>query len=139
MMNNSNKRIIMNGVASAVVGYGLTYYYLGENAQVNYFGMNISSPLAVGAGVGSGSVISDLTSDYVIKQLKINNQLMNTSTMAVKVAVSAGASAGVLIFGGLPKENVVNALLIGSASKLGGDYVAEKLFSPTEGLIGMIF
>lgn len=101
--------------------------------------MPLSAGIATGAGCASGSIISDLTSDYVIKQLKINNQLMNASTMAVKVGVGAVASAGVLLVGGLPRENLLNGALIGGASKLGGDYVADKLFDPINGMVGPIF
>ena len=93
------------------------------------------SYFATGLGCGAGSVVSDLTSELVIKKLNISNQLMNVSTLAVQCGVGAVASTGVLYLGGLPAQNMVPAMLLGAGSKLGGDYACTKLFDPKLGLI----
>lgn len=138
-MNVANKKIILNFLSTGVVAFAATKIVLGEYENVTYYGMDISAPFATGLGCGVGSVISDLTSEYAIQKLNISNQLMSGSTLAVKAGIGAIASAGVLYGGGLPSESLVTALLVGGGSKLGGDYVSEKLFDPAKGIIGMPF
>ena len=126
-MESSTRKIVLNAVATGVVALIATKYLLGEYQNVVYYGMPMSASMANGIGCGFGSVVSDLTSEYVIKNLAITNQMVNGSTMAVKAGVGAVSSAGALYFGGMPSEGIPIALMIGGASKLGGDYLNENI------------
>lgn len=139
MLNPQSKKIALNAVCSGVVASLLTSYMIGEVENVNYYGVNVSAPVAVGAGVAVGSVISDLTSEMVIKRLGMTNQIVNGSTLAVQAGVAGLASSGVLYLGGAPLQNMPVAFGVGLASKLGGDYAQDKLFDPRNGIIGAVF
>ncbi len=138
-MTQYNQKIAFNALCTGLVAGVATSYFIGENSNVDYFGMSIGAPYATALGCGVGSVVSDLTSDYVIQKLKINNQMMNGSTLLTKAAVGGGAAASVLYLGGMPPQNISSGFIIGGGSKLGGDYANEMLFSPTKGIIGPIF
>lgn len=138
-MNVSTKKIVMNSLSTAVVAGLATAFVLGEYDTVSYYGMSLSSPVATGIGCGVGSVISDLTSEMVIKKLMLNNQLVNGSTLAVKAGLGGVASAAVLYGGGVPMSAIGTAFVVGAGSKLGGDYANEKLFDPVKGFISLPF
>ena len=123
-----SKRIGLNALCTAVIAGLATKYLLGEYQNVAYYGQMMPASMANAIGCGVGSVVSDLTSDYVIKKIGANNQVMNGSVMATKIGVGAVSSAGVLYFGGMPGEGIPTALMIGGASKLGGDYAQENVF-----------
>lgn len=132
-----SKKIALNAVCTAVVAGLANKYLLGDYDQVIYYGMPMNSSIAVGLGCGAGSIISDLTSDMVIKRLGVSNQVMNGSVLATKAGVGALSSAGVLYFGGAPAESMIRAMAIGAGSKLGGDYAYDKVFSPVNGFISI--
>src|SRR4051794_3877133 len=118
----ANKKLELNALCTGAIAGGLTSIYFGDNSSVDYYGINMSAPIATGVGCGIGSVVSDMTSEYVIKQLKINDQIMNGASLATKAAVGGAASTAILYFGGLPSESMSTAFLVGSASKIAGDY-----------------
>lgn len=122
-----SKKIALNAVCTAGVAMLATKYFIGD-VDANFFGMAVSSPIAVGLGCGVGSVVSDLSSDMVIKRLGVSNQVMNGSILATQAGVGALSSALVLKFSGLSMEGMPMALAIGAGSKLGGDYVNDKAF-----------
>ena len=126
-MESSTRKIVLNSIATGIVAMVATKYLLGEYQNVVYYGMPMSASMANGIGCASGSLVSDLTSDYVIKNLAITNQMMNGATMATKISIGAVSSAGLLYFGGMPSEGIPTALIIGGASKLGGDYANENI------------
>lgn len=138
-MNSVNsKKIMINAVMTGAVAAALTKFYFGDVDYVKYFNMEISAPIATGLGCAVGSVVSDLTSEVIIKRLGVTNQIMNGASMAVNVSV-AGASSGIVLYlGGLPVQNMIPSIALGSVSKLGGDYANEKLFSARDGILGPI-
>lgn len=131
----TTRDIAFNAICTAAVAGAATYFVFNEYDTVNYFGMSVSSPVAVGVGCGIGSVVSDLTSEYVIKKIGVNDQIVNGSTLAVQAGVGGTASAAALYFGGLPFESIPSAFILGAGSKLGGDYVNKKVFDPITGFI----
>jgi hypothetical protein len=130
-----SKKIALNALCTAGVAYVATGMLLGQYQNVNYFGTQMSAPIATGLGCGVGSIVSDLGSKYVIGKLGINDQLMNGSVLATQVGVGALASSVVLYAGGLPSSGIPSALAIGAGSKLGGDYVNQKVFNPVTGFL----
>lgn len=130
-----SKKIALNALSTAIVAGLANKFLLGDYDQVIYYGMPMNSSIAVGLGCGVGSVVSDMASEMVIKKLGVSNQVMNGSTLAVQAGVGGLASAGVLYMGGAPFENMPMALAIGAGSKLGGDYVQQKVFDPRTGFL----
>lgn len=66
-MSMQVKKMALNAVCTGVIASVATKMIIGEYDTVTYYGMSVSSPIAVGIGCGAGSVVSDLTSDMVIK------------------------------------------------------------------------
>ena len=130
-----SKKIALNALCTAGVAYVATGMLFDSNLTVNYFGTQMSAPLATGLGCGVGSIASDLGSEYIIKKLNINNQLMNGSVLATKVAVGGIASSAVLYAGGMPSTGLTGALAIGAGAKLGGDYANQLIFNPSTGFL----
>lgn len=139
MLSPQNKKILLNAACTGVIAGLAVSYLLGEAQEVNYFGMSVPANIASAAGCAVGSIVSDLTSEMVIRRLGLNNQIQNLSIMGVEAGVGGAASAGVLYLGGMPSTGLIGATVIGAASKLGGNYANQKLFDPREGIIGPIF
>lgn len=137
-MNPVTKKVVFNALMTGVIAGALTKYYFGDIDYVKYFNMEISAPVATGLGCAAGSVVSDLTSEMIIKRLGVNNQIMNGATMAVNIGVAGGASGFVLYLGGLPVQNMIPSVALGAASKLAADYIVFKAFDPRDGIIGPI-
>lgn len=133
------KKIVINAALTALVGGLMTKYVLQDEGNVIYFGMEVSSPVAIGMASGIGSITGDLISDQVIRRLKLSNQLFNSAEMAVHIGVSGSAATGILWFNGLPMSAVPKIFALGAASKLVGDYANDKLFDPRNGMIALPF
>ena len=101
--------------------------------------MEIHANIATGMAVGASSIVSDLSADMVIKKLGLNNQIQNTSILAVQAGLAGGSASLILYLGGLPTSGIPTAIALGAGSKLAGDYTEVKLFDPREGIIGMPF
>lgn len=129
------KKVAMNALLVGCVGALATNLILGRYGDVDYYGFTMPAYLATGAGCAVGSVVSDFTSEMVIKRMGANNQIMNGSTLAVQVGIGGVASSAVLFAGGLPSTDLPRAFIIGAGSKLGGDYANAKLFDPRTGFI----
>lgn len=126
---------MLNAALTGAVAALATRIVFGENGNVNYFGYNISAALANGGTCAIGSVVSDLTAQYVIKRLGINDQLMNGSILAVETGICGLSSTALFYFGGLELQDAPIAFAIGAGSKLGGDYLNEKIFDPRTGFL----
>lgn len=138
-MNVNTKKIALNAVCTGIVASIATKFLIGEVETVTYYGMSLPANISVGMGCAVGSVVSDLSSDMIIKRLAVTNQVMNGSTIAIQAGVGGLASGAVLYFGGAPMQNLPVAVGLGAVSKLGGDYIQVKLFDPRDGIIGPIF
>ncbi len=134
----SSKKIALNAVCTAAVAGLATKMIFGDVNTVRYYDFAISAPLASASACALGSVASDVFSDQVIKRFAINNQIINSSTMAVQAGVCGAASAGVMYFGGLPTQSLLKAFGLGAVSKLSGDYLNYKITDPVNGIIGPI-
>lgn len=135
-MNQQSKKIALNAVCTAVIAGVATKMVFGEVSNIRYYSFEMPAPVAAALGCAAGSVVSDLTSEMVIKRFAINNQIINSSTLAVQAGVCGAASAGVMYFGGLPTQNLPMAFGLGAASKLSGDYLNYKVFDPVNGIVG---
>lgn len=135
-MESSAKKIALNAVAVGVIAGIVNKYLLGGEGTVNYFGMEMGQNIAVGVASGAGSVVSDLTSEYLIKKMGVSNQVMNGSVLATKAGVGALASSSVLWFAGvLPSEMIPISLAVGASAKVLGDTAYEKILDPRSGFL----
>lgn len=139
MLSVPTKKIAINAALTGIIAGVLTKYYFGDIENVSYFNMEMNAPLATGIGCAMGSVVSDYTSDLLIKRMGLTNQIMNGATMGVNVGLAGFGSGFVLYMGGLPMQNIPQAVILGGASKLSADYANEKLFSVKDGIFGPIF
>lgn len=131
-----SKKIMLNALCSGAVGAIATkLIYGGANGELNFLGVNLPAYAATGVSCSAGSVVSDLTSDMIIKRMGVSSQIMNGANLATQVSVSGGATAAVLWAGGMPASNIPVGFAIGAGSKLGGDYVNQKVFDPKTGFI----
>ena len=133
------KKIAQQAALTGIIAAIATKMVFGEVDNVNYYNFQMSAHWAAALGCAVGSVVSDLTSEMVIKRFAINNQIINSSTLAVSAGTCGAASAAVLYFGGLPAQSVPKGFLLGACAKLGGDYSNDKLFSPINGIVGPIW
>ncbi len=131
------KKLLLTAGCTAVVAGLATKMLLGEYDEVKFFNMEVSTPVANGLACGAGSIVSDVSSDLVIRKLNISNQLANGSTFAVKASVGGAASAAVLYLGGIPASasNIALSFGIGAGAKMAGDYAYDIGFDPVRGFI----
>lgn len=130
-----SKKILLNAVCTSAVAMLATKYFIGDDGNVSYYGVSMDGAVAVGLGCGAGSIVSDLTSEMVIKKIGASNQVMNFSTLGVQVGVGGASSALVLYFGGVPVQNLPMAFAVGSLSKLGGGYTYDKILDSRTGIL----
>lgn len=130
-----NKKIALNGLLSGIIAGIATKVIFGQYGSAEYFGMELDNSLITALGVGTGSIISDLTSEYVIKKLNVSNQIQNGSTVAVEVAISGGASSAILWAGGVPISSMPATFILGGGSALAGRYANERIFDGRTGFI----
>ncbi len=134
-MDNTAREILLNALCTGIISGIGTYYLLGENDSVNYFGVQVSAVLANSSACAIGSVVSDLSSTYILRKIGMNDQLYNGSVLAVEAGVGGLASSLVLIGGGMPMSALPSAIGLGIGSKMAGNYLNDKVFNPIHGFI----
>jgi hypothetical protein len=122
------KELLVKAGLSAVIG-GVGSSILFGDSDVNILGMVTKASVFTGAAVGLGSIASDLVSENIIENMDIAQNVKTIEGTLVKVGVCGAASSAVLIANGMPVSNLPQSFLLGSASKLGGDYAEQMLFS----------
>ncbi len=129
-INQTSKRIALSAACTGLVAGIATKMILGETETVKFFNMDFSAPVVVAASCAAGSVVSDLTSEMIIKKIGVTNQIITGSSLAVEAGVCGAAASSVLYFGAnLPARGLITSFAIGAGSKFTGDFVDEKLFS----------
>lgn len=129
------KELLIKGLSSGLVAGVATNLLFGDAGSINFMDFAISPSIASGIAVGVGSVASDMLSENVIEKMNLPQNVVSTEEMLIRVGVGGAASAVVMSFAGIPSENLLKAALLGGASKLGGDYVFEKVLSPKTGML----
>lgn len=115
------KAIYTTGVAS--VG---AYLLFGERGQGSFVGMQVPNAVAAGLGAGTGSVVSDLVSGYVIGSLNQGDEIKTAESTAIKLAVSGAGTVAALKYGSGVDPSLAGFGL-GCAAKFGGDAVYQQL------------
>ena len=135
-MKNLKEDLIKSAV-TGVSGAALAYFFLGESqGNVNLFNkINVPVPAAIGVATASGSLISDLSHDYLLPHINKNAKLTNIESALLQLSTSAAGTSGVLLLSGMPTNNIANAALLGAASSVVGDYVNSKFISPGASLL----
>ncbi len=134
-MDNSARDIVLNSLCTGAVARLATYFIFGENDSVEYFGITVPAVLANATGCAVGSVVSDMTSEFVLRKIGMNNQMLNGSVLAVQAGVGGIASSIILIGGGMPMSALPSAIALGIGSKMAGDWINDRVFNPIDGFI----
>lgn len=129
------KETLLKGLSSGAVAGIATIAVFGEAGTIDVMNMAINPAIVAGIAVGAGSVASDYLSENVIENMNLPQNIVTTEEMAIRVGICGAASAVALSFAGVPSANLLKAALLGGASKLGGDYVFEKVLSPKTGML----
>jgi len=116
------KAIYATGVAS--VGAYLLY---GERGQGSFVGMQVPNALAAaGLGAGTGSLVSDAVSGYVISKLDQGDQIKTAEGTVVKLGISGLGTVAALKYGS-GVDPSLEGFLLGSASKFLSDAVYQQM------------
>jgi hypothetical protein len=98
------------------------------------FEMQVPLPIAAGFGAATGSVLSNLASDYVTDKLFDDSTIRTTERTVVGVGLAAGGSVlGLKYLSGLPPS--LDGAILGAGSYIGGEY----LYSMDSTLLGRLF
>jgi hypothetical protein len=126
------KRALYSGAVGAL-GAALLF---GEGVNTAPFlNMPFNSAIVVGASVAAGSVVSDLTADYVINRLDENDGLKTIENTGIKVAIAGGGTLlGLKYLSNV--EPSLNSFALGATSKVLGDGIYTG-YDPA--LLGMLF
>ena len=132
-LGDTTQRAITCGVVGAVGSYLL----FGESGLSNIALLDIPTPLVLGVATGVGSWAADALSDTVISWIPQNTNAATIEKGAVKVLLSGGATLGAAkVLTGVPSGNELKAGLLGTGSKVSGDFIFTNYVSPIEKLSG---
>lgn len=128
--------LLKRAIYSAAVGASAAAFLFGESGETaSLLNMSLSAPIVVGASVGVGSIISDLTSDYVINKMDESGSIKTLENTALKVGISGAATLiSLKTLSGIDPS--LNTFLVGATSKLAGDAVFQGYDNV---LLGMLF
>ena len=129
------KETLIKGLSSGLVAGIATNVLFGDAGAINVMDFALNPSIVAGAAVAGGSIASDLLSENVIERMNLPQNVVTTEEMLIRTGVSGAASAVVLTMAGVPSANIWKAVLLGGASKLGGDYAYEKILSPKTGML----
>jgi len=132
MLSEQVKKIgtkaVLAGVASAVVG---TVYFGNGSVPVMGWNMPVYVPLAGSAAVGS--VLSDVSHDYILNHIPKNEKYINIESAALGVAVSgAGSLASLALTLPLAQGSYLPAFAIGAGSYVGADYLMHNVLEDSK-------
>lgn len=129
------KETLIKGLSSGLVAGIATTVLFGDAGTINFFDMALNPSIVSGVAVAAGSVASDMISENIIERMNLPQNVVSIEENLIRFGISGAASAGVLMASGVPMGNVGKAILLGGASKFGGDYAYEKILSPKTGML----
>ena len=88
--------------------------------------MSVSPAVLIGSSVGAASIVSSLSHDMVLQQIK-GNRYADLETKVLAPALTALASVGVgyAALGSLDTRAIAELAALGGASEIGGDYLTK--------------
>lgn len=120
------KDITKKALYSGAIGAAAGYFLFNETGNTEFFNMNLPSSVAVGGGVGLGSVASDLLSGFVINKLDQDQEIKTAESTAIKLGV-AGLGSAVALKWGSGVDFSIETVGVGAASKFAGDAVYYEM------------
>jgi hypothetical protein len=125
------KRALYSGAVGAL-GAALLF---GESGTAQFLNMPLPASIVVGASVAAGSVVSDLSADYIINRLDENDGLKTIENTGIKIALAGGGTMlGLKYLSGIDPS--LNSFALGAGSKVIGDGIYTG-YDPA--LLGMLF
>ena len=130
------KESLLKGLSSGVVAAVAANFIL-TDSSLTFANMELPSSVVVGGSVAVGSIVGDYVAENIIDQMNLPQNIKSTEELLVRFGLSGTASTAVLMAGG-NDINLINGVLLGGVSKLGGDYVYQMVLSP-KGVIGPLW
>ena len=136
------KYLARPALVGIVAGVSSQAFFFPAGTTVNLMGSNLGAGTALGMAAAAGSIVGDLSHDFVLKKLSGQSDVaLERETMVlgpVLTGLGCVAAVGAFITGPGPlMQNPMSILQIagiGAASEVAGEYAARFVI-PTPGLI----
>ena len=127
-------KFIMGPAVKAVVAGVAGSYLIGGSAKVPLFGMSVSPAVLIGSSVGTASLISTLSHDFVLQKIKGNNYAeLETRFLAPALTAAASVAVGYISLGSLDTRAIMELAGLGAGSEIAGDYLHEMIKASMNG------
>jgi hypothetical protein len=139
---NMQKYLARPALVGAIAGVSSQMLLFPAGLKVSFMGSNISAATAMGLAAAGGSIVGDLSHDFVLKKLSGQSDVALERETLVLGPVLTGlgcvAAVGAFVTGPGPlmqnPMSVIQIAGIGAASEVAGEYAA-RFAIPTPGLI----
>lgn len=125
------KEVGLKAALCGVIAGGAASIFVPTSSSVNVLGFELPGNVAIGLGVGVGSVAGDLAHKFILPYVPIDKRFENAESAAVSLTAAVGGSYLALsMMGDIPFST---SAILGASSYLGGDYVYRNVFDSEKG------
>jgi len=134
MLNdNMKKKLTKSAVTGGILTIATSTMY--GSGTLEFMGYQVPSLIPLFLSGAGASMISDYAHDAIYPHLNTTEQkLSDVAAVAAGVGVSGVATAGILALTGVPKENLIPAVILGGGSYIAADYI-ESRFLEKNGML----
>ena len=100
-----------------------------NGADMNLYGYSIPSYLVDGVIITSASYVNEISKNYTLPLLGLNDQGSKTVQMIASPLLTGGfVAASVVIFNGGDSSGLLTSVLLGASSEIAGQYAGRVVF-----------
>lgn len=131
-----NKDIAIRAALSSGIASVGSAVLFGDTGYVNVLNMNVPAYIVIGAASAAGSVVGDITHEYLLPNIPQPEKLQRAESMAVDFGASGLAATLALKAAGMGNDQILKSTVFGGVTKLGTNYIYNNVLdSEKEGFI----
>lgn len=117
------------GLSGGIAAVGSSLMGESFSTPVNFFGLRVPAPIAVGGAVAGASVTADLAHLYLLPYVPFGAEYGNLGSAALGMGVAGAGTVGIMTLSASGRQvQWLPAAALGAGSYLVGDYAATKFF-----------
>lgn len=137
MTNFDYKESGMKGILAAGIGYGVSIAFLeASGTTVDFFGMDMDTPLVIGAAVGLSSVATDLIHSQILTNIQSDRKYETIESAVLNLGLAGAATTAILSMSTGETMDLSYSIATGAGSIVLTDYLYYQLIYPERSGLG---